>query len=104
MMSRRVRHRKLPNAMFTVAAGHIGLVILYIGCSIFGGDAAMGTAMDNGIHFISGLPRSGSTLLGAILSQNPRFHAGMSSPVAQMFSSLQTMLSGRNEFHVFIDD
>ena len=26
--------------------------------------------MDNGIHFISGLPRSGSTLLAAILRQN----------------------------------
>jgi len=27
-------------------------------------------------HFISGLPRSGSTLLAAILRQNLRFHAG----------------------------
>ncbi|MBU0835751.1 MAG: sulfotransferase, partial [Gammaproteobacteria bacterium] len=27
-------------------------------------------------HFISGLPRSGSTLLAALLRQNPRFHAG----------------------------
>lgn len=60
--------------------------------------------MDNGIHFIAGLPRSGSTLLGGILRQNPRLHAGMSSPVAAMFGGLQTMLSGRNEFHVFIDD
>jgi sulfotransferase len=60
--------------------------------------------MEHGIHFISGLPRSGSTLLGALLSQNPHFHGGMSSPIAQMFSALQTMLSGRNEFHVFIDD
>jgi sulfotransferase len=33
-------------------------------------------------HFISGLPRSGSTLLAGILRQNPRFHAAMSSPVA----------------------
>jgi len=33
-------------------------------------------------HFISGLPRSGSTLLSAILRQNPRFYAGMTSPVA----------------------
>jgi hypothetical protein len=33
-------------------------------------------------HFISGLPRAGSTLTAAILRQNPRFHAGMSSPVA----------------------
>lgn len=28
------------------------------------------------MHFISGLPRSGSTLLAAILRQNPRFGAG----------------------------
>ena len=60
--------------------------------------------MNNGIHFIAGLPRSGSTLLAAILRQNPRFHAGMSSPIAAMFGNLQNMLSGRNEFHVFIDD
>jgi len=34
-------------------------------------------------HFISGLPRSGSTLLAAVLLQNPRFRAGMSSPVGR---------------------
>ncbi len=39
-------------------------------------------------HFISGLPRSGSTLMGAVLKQNPRFHAGMSSPVASLFDTL----------------
>jgi sulfotransferase len=33
------------------------------------------------IHFISGLPRSGSTLLAALLRQNPRFEAGMSGPL-----------------------
>lgn len=27
------------------------------------------------IHFVSGLPRSGSTLLAALLHQNPRFQA-----------------------------
>jgi len=32
-------------------------------------------------HFISGLPRSGSTLLAALLRQNPRFHAAMTIPV-----------------------
>ena len=26
------------------------------------------------LHFIAGLPRSGSTLLAGILRQNPRFH------------------------------
>lgn len=55
-------------------------------------------------HFISGLPRSGSTLLAALLRQNPRFHAGMSSPVAGMVGALLGDMSGRNEFSVFIDD
>ena len=45
--------------------------------------------MQKVVHFISGLPRSGSTLLAAILRQNPRFHAGMSSPVASLFMALQ---------------
>lgn len=60
--------------------------------------------MQNDIHFISGLPRSGSTLLSALLLQNPRCHAGVSSIVFQIVSTLQTALSARNEFHVFIDD
>lgn len=32
-------------------------------------------------HFISGLPRSGSTLLSAILKQNPKFSADISNPL-----------------------
>jgi len=60
--------------------------------------------MQNGVNFISGLPRSGSTLLGAILRQNPRFHAGMSSPVGSLFIALQGAMSRRNEAAVFIDD
>ena len=55
-------------------------------------------------HFISGLPRSGSTLLSAILRQNPRFEAGMSGPVAGLVGTLLAEMSGRNEFSVFIDD
>lgn len=39
------------------------------------------------VHFISGLPRSGSTLLSAILRQNPEFHAAISSPLAAMFAA-----------------
>ena len=49
-------------------------------------------------HFISGLPRSGSTLLSAILNQNPRFHAGVSSPVASFFSSLVSQVSVGSEW------
>jgi sulfotransferase len=59
--------------------------------------------MDNGLHFISGLPRSGSTLLAGILRQNPRFHAGMTSPVGAMYMALQTAMSRRNETAVFIE-
>ncbi len=56
------------------------------------------------IHFISGLPRSGSTLLAALLRQNPRFEAGMSGPLAGLFGALLGQMSAGNEFSVFIDD
>ena len=49
------------------------------------------------IHFISGLPRSGSTLTAAILRQNPRFHAGMSSPVAGLFDGIIAQVSAGTE-------
>ena len=39
-------------------------------------------------HFISGLPRSGSTLLAAILRQNPRFNASMMSPLALLADNI----------------
>jgi sulfotransferase len=54
-------------------------------------------------HFISGLPRSGSTLLSAILLQNPRFYAGMSSPVGLLFSSILDQCSAGSEFGSVID-
>ena len=60
--------------------------------------------MHNRLHFISGLPRSGSTLLAALLRQNPRFSAGMSSPVYALFRSMLRETSARNEGSVFIDD
>lgn len=56
------------------------------------------------MHFISGLPRAGSTLLAALLRQNPRFQAGMSGPLAGLFGALLGKMSARNEFSVFIDD
>lgn len=56
------------------------------------------------LHFISGLPRSGSTLLSALLRQNPRFEAGMSGPVSGLFDALIAQMSARNEFSVFLDD
>lgn len=38
--------------------------------------------------FISGLPRSGTTLLSAILNQNPKFQASISGPVAKFARSI----------------
>ncbi|MCK9637586.1 MAG: sulfotransferase [Methylobacter tundripaludum] len=49
-------------------------------------------------HFISGLPRSGSTLLAAILRQNPRFHGGMTSPVGSLFNAALAQMSAGSEF------
>lgn len=56
------------------------------------------------IHFISGLPRSGSTLLAAILRQNPRFHAAMSGPLWNIFDSLTRSMGESNEFSMFISE
>jgi sulfotransferase len=39
-------------------------------------------------HFISGLPRSGSTLLTAILKQNPKFHSYISDPLHDYAKSI----------------
>jgi sulfotransferase len=55
------------------------------------------------VHFISGLPRSGSTLLAAILRQNPRFHAGISSPLNGIFTAAMGAMSARSEFAMSVD-
>ena len=39
-------------------------------------------------HFITGLPRSGSTLLSSILKQNPRFHASITDPLATLVKGI----------------
>lgn len=46
-----------------------------------------------GLHVISGLPRSGSTLLSSLLSQNPNIYASISSPL------LGSIISVRNHFN-----
>jgi sulfotransferase len=56
------------------------------------------------IHFISGLPRSGSTLLSALLRQNPRFHAGMTGPVGSLVEAMLRNMSMGNETSIFITD
>jgi sulfotransferase len=59
------------------------------------------------IHYLSGLPRTGSTLLSAILSQNSNIHAEGNSALCQLawdtsvscliYSQQQLIASGRNE-------
>lgn len=56
------------------------------------------------IHFISGLPRSGSTMLGGILRQNPRCFASMSGPVGGVIMGALRAMGPDNEFSVFIND
>jgi sulfotransferase len=48
--------------------------------------------MDKQIHFVAGLPRSGSTLLCNILNQNPDFHATSTSGI------LDIVLAIRNQW------
>ena len=50
-------------------------------------------------YFISGLHRSGSTLLSAILNENPRFYSGPMSPVLPMIENLESFMTN-NEFWV----
>jgi len=56
------------------------------------------------IHFISGLPRSGSSLLAAILRQNKRFEASIQSPVGYSLMALHQSLGGANEAKTFLTD
>lgn len=44
--------------------------------------------MNRKYHFITGLPRSGSTLLTSILKQNPRFHSSITDPLATMVKGI----------------
>lgn len=56
------------------------------------------------LQFISGLPRSGSTLLAAILRQNPRFHASIMSPVGRIVTDAVTAMGPDNEANMMLDD
>lgn len=56
------------------------------------------------MHFISGLPRSGSTLLSGILKQNPAIHADMSSPVASLINGCLEQIGAGSEFYSFFDE
>jgi len=51
------------------------------------------SAIERKYYFMSGLPRSGSTLLSSLLNQNPRFYSGPSSPVVPTILALENSLS-----------
>ena len=60
--------------------------------------------MTQKLHFISGLPRAGSTLLSALLRQNPRFHADISTPLASILqANVQLMGAGTEASHLMDD-
>ena len=52
-------------------------------------------------YFMAGLPRSGSTLLSAILNQNPRIHSGPSSPVTSIMLTLENAIAGDELFRAY---
>ena len=54
--------------------------------------------------FISGLPRSGSTLLSGILRQNPDFYADISSPMQGLVASIINVITGSENNHLIDED
>jgi len=52
-------------------------------------------------YFIAGLPRSGSTVLSAILNQNPKFYSGHPSPVLRIMCCVEESLSNDEFFHLY---
>ena len=51
--------------------------------------------------FISGLPRSGSTLLSNLLKQNPNFYADISSPVSHLLQeSIHIMNNSQSSVNI----
>ncbi len=56
------------------------------------------------VHAILGLPRSGSTLLAALLRQNPAFVAGMTTPMFMLVNTFLDQVSPGREFSNFFDE
>jgi sulfotransferase len=57
--------------------------------------------MERTIHFLSGLPRTGSTLLGSILAQNPCVHVTPTSPLCPLIMDLSQRLDILAAQHTF---
>ena len=52
-------------------------------------------------YFLSGLPRSGGTLLSSILNQNPEIYSGPSSPMCSMMFNLEKNILFSEEYNAF---
>ena len=56
---------------------------------------------DQKIFFLSGLPRSGSTLLGSLIGQNSNFTVTPTSPVLDILCGANTLLDAANKTYTF---
>ena len=56
------------------------------------------------IHFIAGLPRSGSTVLSSILNQNPRFQASISGPLMRYLRAIIQESTTQGGYRTECDD
>jgi sulfotransferase len=59
---------------------------------------------DKTVYFLSGLPRTGSTLLGAILSQNPDIHVTATSPLCPLLAKTSDAFRELDNQHTFNHD
>ncbi len=50
------------------------------------------------IHFLAGLPRSGSTLLGSLLSQHPKLHVTPTNDLVEMVANIRNSWVGYDGF------
>src|SRR3954462_12519362 len=50
------------------------------------------------LYFISGMPRAGSTILGNILAQNPRFHVTPTSGLLDVLLAMRTAFDQLPDF------
>ena len=60
-----------------------------------------GYEKDKRFFFLSGLPRSGSTLLASILNQNPQLHASPNSPMCGMMWNLERSIVASEQFNAY---
>tara|TARA_R110000803_G_scaffold60543_3_gene119835 strand:+ start:1407 stop:2150 length:744 start_codon:yes stop_codon:yes gene_type:complete len=59
--------------------------------------------MNKSFHFVCGLPRSGNTLLGTLVNQNPNISFGGNSILAEVLYKL-SLLKNTENFQVFPDE